>query len=79
MRNYFLKRKNILTILIMKPYLTEVKAKLNSEFKKNGRKRTHSITMVTKVAWRFPTQSLLHAEIHVGFHVKFMLLLSNFN
>jgi hypothetical protein len=28
------------------------------------------LTMVTKVAWRFATQSLWHAETHVGLHVK---------
>jgi hypothetical protein len=31
------------------------------------------LTVVTKVAWRFP------AEMHIGSHVKYPLLLSDFN
>jgi hypothetical protein len=32
-----------------------------------------------KVAWRFPTQSLWHTEMHVGLHVKCPLLLFDCN
>jgi hypothetical protein len=43
-----------------------------------------SVTMVTKVAWVFPTrgfhiQSLLRAKTHIGLHVMFALFLPVFN
>jgi hypothetical protein len=37
------------------------------------------VTMVTKVAWGFPIQSLPRTEKHVGLHVKRPLFLSDFN
>jgi hypothetical protein len=35
--------------------------------------------MVTKVAWRFPTQSFRRADTHVNINAKFPLFLSDFN
>jgi hypothetical protein len=37
------------------------------------------VTVVTKVAWGFPTQSLRLAETHVGLYAKFPKLLSVLN
>jgi hypothetical protein len=34
--------------------------------------------LITKVARRYPTPSLWHAEIHVGVHIKCLLLLFSF-
>jgi hypothetical protein len=38
-----------------------------------------NVIMVTKAAWRFHSQSLQHAEIHVGLHVQCPIQLSSFN
>jgi hypothetical protein len=47
-----------------------------------GRKIVQALSvMVVWVlsGWGFPTQSILHAEMHVGLHSKFLLFLSNLN
>jgi hypothetical protein len=38
-----------------------------------------NVIMVTKATWRFHSQSLQHAEIHVGLHVQCPIQLSSFN
>jgi predicted ATPase len=37
------------------------------------------VTMTTAAAWLFPTQSLRRVDTQVRLHVKFQLLLSDFN